>query len=249
VAHDADQGRRAADAGGGLISTPAARTAQETIGERTRVYLRPLAGPLTIGFLGLAAATFVVAGLNLGWVEPGEGKKVALCVIAFTVPVQLLAGMIGFLARDGVAASGMTMLAGIWLAQALVLYTSRPGATSDALGLFLLFAAVAMWAPASAAAASKLVPALVLGTAGARFAVTGVYQLTGSDEWKTAAGIVGLALAAIAVYAAYAAEYEDVWKRSPLSLGRRGEGKTAVGGTYVEQIADVHHEPGVRSQL
>jgi succinate-acetate transporter protein len=231
------------------MSTPAERTAQQAIGERARVVLRPLAGPLTIGFLGLGAATFVVAGLNLGWVEPAEGKKVALCVIAFTVPLQLLASVMGFLARDGVAASGMGMLSGIWLAQALVLYTGEPGSTSDALGLFLLFAAVAMWAPASAAAASKLVPAAVLATAGLRFGVTGLYQLTGSATWETVAGVVGLALAALAVYAAYAAEYEDVWKSSPLSLGRRGEGKTAVDGTYAEQIVDVHHEPGVRSQL
>ena len=217
--------------------------------EQTRVTLRPLAGPLTLGFLGLAAATFLFAGLNLGWVEPAEGKNVALCVLAFTVPAQFVASVVGFLARDGVTASGMGMLSGIWLAQSLVLYTSPPGSTSDALGLFLLFAAVAMWAPASAAARSKLVPAAVLSVAGLRFALTGLYQLTGSEAWQDVAGVVGLALAALAVYAAYAAEYEDVWKEAPLTLGRRGQGKIAVGGTYFEQIADVHHEPGVRKQL
>lgn len=231
------------------MGTPAERSAQEVVAERTRVYLRPLAGPLTIGFLGLAGATFVVAGLNLGWVEAAEGKNVALCVLAFTVPAQFVASVVGFLARDGVAASGMGMLAGIWLAQSLVLYTAPPGSTSDALGLFLLFAAVAMWAPASAAARSKLVPAAVLSVAGLRFGCTGLYQLTGSETWQDIAGLVGLALAVLAVYAAYAAEYEDVWKASPLPLGRRGEGRLAVRGTYVEQIADVHHEPGVRKQL
>lgn len=231
------------------MATRAERTAQDVLAERTRIYLRPLAGPLTIGFLGLAGATFLMAGLNLGWVDPAEGKNVALCVLAFTVPAQFVASVVGFLARDGVAASGMGMLAGIWLAQSLVLRTSPPGSTSDALGLFLLFAAVAMWAPASAAARSKLVPAAVLFVAGLRFGVTGLYQLTGSDAWQDVAGIVGLTLAALAVYAAYAAEYEDVWKTSPLDLARRGEGKTAVSGTYAEQIADVHHEPGVRKQL
>jgi uncharacterized protein len=231
------------------MSTPAERTAQEVVAERTRVYLRPLAGPLSLGFLGLAGATFVVAGLNLGWVEPAETKNVALCVLAFTVPAQFLASVIGFLARDGVAASGMGMLAGIWLAQALVLYISVPGSTSDALGLFLLFAAVAMWAPASAAARSKLVPAAVLSVAGLRFALTGLYQLTGNETWEDSAGVVGLVLAALAVYAAYAAEYEDVWKEAPLSLGRRGQGRLAVEGTYAQQIADVEHEPGVRKQL
>jgi succinate-acetate transporter protein len=217
--------------------------------DRTQVFLRPLAGPLTIGFLGLAGATFVVAGLNLGWVEVSEGRKVALCVLAFTVPLQALASVIGFLARDGVAASGMGMLAGIWLAQALVILTSPPGSTSDALGLFLLFAAVAMWAPASAAARSKLIPATVIATAGLRFALTGLYQLTASKTWEHAAGVLGLALALLAAYAAYAVEYEDVWKTSPLPLGRRGAGQAALTGSYDEQIANLHHEPGVRSQL
>ena len=106
-----------------------------------------------------------------------------------------------------------------------------------------------MWAPASAAAASKLVPALVLSTAGLRFVVTGLYQLTSSEAWEDAAGVIGLLLACFAVYAAYAAEFEDVLKRPLLPLGRRGKGERAVQGTYAEQIAEVAHEPGVRQQL
>jgi hypothetical protein len=204
---------------------------------------------MALGFLGLAGATFVVAGLNLGWVAASEQRSVALIVIAFTVPLQLLASIIGFLARDGIAATAMGLLSGIWLAQALVLYTSQPKATSDTLGLFLLFAMVAIWVPASSALSSKLVPAAVFTTAGIRFGLTGIYQLTGSDAWKHAAGAVGLLLAALAIYAAYAAEFEDALKRRVLPFGRRGRGETAVSGTYAQQIAELAHEPGVRSQL
>lgn len=231
------------------MSTPAEHAARDEAAARTTVMLRPLAGPLALGFLGLAAATFVVSGLQLGWVEPAEGKKVALCVLAFTVPLQFTASVVGFLARDGVAATGMGLLSGIWAAVGLVLFTSQPGSTSDALGLFLLIAAVAMWAPASAAAASKLVPALVLGTAGLRFLLTGVYQLTAAEAWEDAAGVIGLLLAALAVYAAYAAEYEDALKRQVLPFGRRGRGELAVKGTYAQQIAELAKEPGVRQQL
>ena len=231
------------------MTTEGERAAQEQVAARTSVYLRPLAGPLSIGFFGLAAATFVVAGLNLGWVKATEGKTVALCLIALTVPLQFTASIIGFLGRDGVAASGMGLLSGIWLAFGLVLFTSKPGATSDALGLFLIAAMVAIWAPASAALSSKLVPALVLATAGLRFGLMGIYQLSADEVWEDAAGIVGLALAAFAAYASYAAEYEDVLKRSVLPLGRRGRGRIATQGTYAEQIAEVHHEAGVRNQL
>jgi succinate-acetate transporter protein len=202
-----------------------------------------------LGFFGLAAATFVMSGLQLGWVQPTEGKQVALCILAFTVPLQFTASLLGFLARDGVAATGMGLLSGIWAVVGLVTFTGRPGVTSDALGLFLLFAGIAMWAPASSAATSKLVPALVLSTAGLRFLVTGVYQLTSNEIWEDTAGVIGLILACFAVYAAYAVEFEDVLQRSVLPLGRRGEGEMAMKGTYAHQIGNVTHEPGVRQQL
>jgi uncharacterized protein len=232
-----------------VSETPAERAAREELTSRTLVTLRPIAGPLALGFFGLAAATFVLSGLQLGWVEPTEGKQVALCVLAFTVPLQFTAAVFGFLGRDGVAATGMGLLSGIWAAVGLVTFTGKPGSTSDALGLFLLVAGVAMWAPASAAVASKLVPALVLATAGLRFVVTGIYQLTANEAWENTAGVIGLALAAFAVYAAYAAEFEDVLKRPLLPLGRRGKGELATKGTYLDQIANVAHEPGVRQQL
>jgi succinate-acetate transporter protein len=232
-----------------MTATPAEKTARDELAARTVVTLRPIAGPLALGFFGLAAATFVTSGLQVGWVEPTEGSQVALCILAFTVPLQFTASLFGFLARDGVAATGMGLLSGIWAALSLVTLTGKPGSTSDALGLFLLVAGPALWAPASAALASKRVVALVLATAGLRFLVTGLYQLTANEAWENAAGVIGLVLAAIAIYAAYAAEFEDVLKRPVLPLGRRGRGELAVKGTYAEQIVRVANEPGVRQQL
>jgi uncharacterized protein len=57
-------------------------------------------------------------------------------------PLQLLASILGFLARDVVAGTGMGLLAGTWLSVALVTLESAPGSTNDALGLFRLLAAV-----------------------------------------------------------------------------------------------------------
>lgn len=232
-----------------MTATPAEKTARAELASRTLVTLRPIAGPLALGFFGLAAATFVMSGLQLGWVEPTEGRQVALCILAFTVPLQFTASLFGFLARDGVAATGMGLLSGVWAALSLVTLTGKPGSTSDALGLFLLVAGPALWAPASAALASKRVVALVLATAGLRFLITGLYQLTANEAWENTAGVIGLVLAAIAIYAAYAAEFEDVLKRPVLPLGRRGKGELAVKGTYADQIARVANEPGVRQQL
>jgi uncharacterized protein len=199
--------------------------------------LRPIGNPLPLGFLALAGATLLVSGLQLGWLSESEGRNVALILIAFVFPLQLVTALFGYLGRDVVAGTGMGILCGTWLSVGLVTLTSPAGSTSDALGLFLLLAAVAMLVPASAAASGKLVAVAVLGTTALRFTCTGIYELTASDTWKDIAGVVGLALCAIAVYAALAIALEEARRTTVLPTGRRGAGR------------DVEDEPGIRPQL
>jgi uncharacterized protein len=215
-----------------------------------RIVLRPIGNPLPLGFLALAGGTLLVTGLQLGWLEPNEGKNVALILIAFVFPLQLLAAVFGYLGRDVVAGTAMGLLSGTWLSVALVMLTAdKPGATSDALGLFLLMAGLAMLVPASGAATGKLLAAAVLFTTAARFALTGLYQLTAAGTWEDAAGVVGLLLWAVAVYAAAALALEDAQRRTLLPVGRRGAGRAAVGGDLESQLAGLEREAGVREQL
>jgi uncharacterized protein len=130
-----------------------------------------------------------------------------------------------------------------------ILLTSSPGTTGRAPGLLLLSAGVVMLIPAAVASLGKLVSAVVLATASLRYICTGVWEMTGSNQWKTIAGIVGLALAAIALYAATAAAYEAATKREVLPMGRRGRGLVATQGDMDQQLIDLRHEPGVRQQL
>ncbi|MGY1771326.1 hypothetical protein [Blastococcus sp. SYSU D00813] len=214
----------------------------------TRVVLRPLATPLPLGFLALALATTVFATVQLGWVPPTEGRVAALTALVATVPLQLTVAVVGFLARDPVAATGMGVLSGTWAVVGLATLTSPPGTASDGLGVLLLCSGVAMLVPAVAGVA-KAVPAAVMALAGMRFAVTGAYHLTGSATWREAAGWVGLALAVLAVYAALALELEGVRGRTVLPLGRRGPAAAAVRGDGGLAPADLAGEPGVRPQL
>ncbi|MFL6205228.1 MAG: hypothetical protein ACJ739_07730 [Acidimicrobiales bacterium] len=211
--------------------------------------LRPIASPLALGLVGLAAGTVTMSGLQLGWVDARQGHDVALILLAFVFPLQLLASVLAFLARDGIVGTSMGILACTWLSIGLVHLGLPPGGTSDALGLFLLIAAIGMLVPTAGAATGKLVPAAVFATAAARFATTGVAQLTGDSPWKTLAGLIGLGLGALAVYAALAAGLEDALRRPVLPVGRRARGREALGGALAQQLTDVHHEPGVRQQL
>lgn len=211
--------------------------------------LRPIGNPLPLGFLALAAATLVVAGLQLGWLEPSQGKDVALVLVAFVFPLQLVTSVFGYLGRDVVAGTGMGVLAGTWLTVGLVALTSPPGTTSDALGLFLLVAALAMLVPAAAASAGKLVATAVLATTALRFATTGLYELTRAGIWQDLTGIVGLVLGALAFYAALAMALEDARRRTVLPLGRRGAGRESVGGNITDQLTRIEREAGIREQL
>jgi succinate-acetate transporter protein len=215
----------------------------------TRIVVRPIGSPTGLGLFGLAAATLVVAGLQLGWVEQAEGKKVALILIAFPFVSQLIASLWSTLARDGVAATAMGVLALTWLATGLVLFQSNPGETSDALGLFLLVAATAMALTAAVASLSKIAIGAIFFTAALRFALGGLHQLTNDELWEDLAGIVGLVLFALAIYGALAAELEDAQGQTILPLGRRMKGRLALDGSLDEQVKQAPNEPGVRQQL
>jgi succinate-acetate transporter protein len=106
-----------------------------------------------------------------------------------------------------------------------------------------------MLLPALGASFGKMVPAVVLAFAALRFATSGVYQLNGSTTWEHISGWIGVVLGVLAIYAALAALLENVRGRTVLPLGRRQKGKMAAEGGFAEQVIDVTHEPGVRSQL
>ncbi|SNS18969.1 hypothetical protein SAMN06893096_102421 [Geodermatophilus pulveris] len=215
----------------------------------TRVVLRPLATPLPLGFLALALATTVFSAVQLGWVPADQGRVAALVALGATAPLQFAAAVVGFLTRDPVAATGMGVLAGTWTVAGLATLTSPSGTASAGLGVLLLAAAVALLVPAAAAAPAELVPAVVMATAATRFAVTGAAELTGSAAWQSAAGWVGLLLAAVAVYAALALELEGTTGRTVLPVGRRGPGRAAVAGDGPLDPRELAPEAGVRPQL
>jgi succinate-acetate transporter protein len=215
----------------------------------TRVVLRPVATPLPLGFLALALATVAFSAVQLGWVAPDQGRIAALTALAATLPLQLLASIVSFSARDPVAATGMGSLAGTWAVVGLATLTSPPGSTSPGLGILLVTSGLAMLVPAVAGAPAKAAPAAVMGVAALRFVTTGLYELTGSAGWKAGAGWVGLLLAVVAFYTALALQLEATNGRAVLPVGRRGAGQAAVDGDGPLGPVELAAEAGVRPQL
>jgi succinate-acetate transporter protein len=213
------------------------------------ITLRPIGAPTSLGLYGLGAATWTLAGLQLGWIPAEQGKTVALVLLGFAFVAQLLASVFGFLGRDGTVGTAMAVLALTWLVTGSILHSSPPGATSKTLGLFLLFSAVTMLLVSITASTSKRVLAAVFLLAALRFAATAGYELSSSTGWERLSGVLGVALLLLAVYTAFGAGLEDALGRTVLPLGRRGSGEVATNGSLPDQVADVATEAGIRNKL
>lgn len=215
----------------------------------TRVVLRPIATPFPLAFMALACATLLVAGLELGWFAPGDTQVVALTLIAFAFPLQLLASVFGFLGRDTVAATGFGIQSATWLMIGLVHLLRPAGSTSPALEVLLIASATAIVLCTAGSALGKLAPALVLGLTALRFLLTGLHEVTGGVGISHVAAVVGLVLVPIAAYVALALELENLQRRTVLPLLRRGQGAEAMRGSLAQQSRRLQHEAGVREQL
>jgi succinate-acetate transporter protein len=214
-----------------------------------QVFLRPLGTPMPLGLFGLAAASLVTSGLELGWVPPAQRPLVGVVLVAFPVALQLLAAILSLFARDAVAGSGLGVLSTTWLALGAVYVITPPSSTSAAVGLLLLASSTALLLSGISASSTKLLPAAVFALSGARFALAGAHQLGAGGAWQGAAGAVGLALTALAFYTAFALELESTLGRSVLPVLRRGPGEPVGGASLEEQLEGLPREPGVRKAL
>lgn len=209
-------------------------------GRDTATVLRPLGTPVPLGFLALAGAAFVTAGLQLGWAAPAEQHAAALVMVAFAFPLQLLASVLGFRARDTAFGTAMALLAGSWLVQGGLLGAGPVPGSRHVLGLFLLVTAVSLLVPIAAAGTGKIAATAVIACAALRLGTAGLHELTGAPGWQSTAGVIGLVVTAVALYAAAAFALEDARRRPVLPVGRHGPRSDAVReGT----------EPGERREL
>jgi succinate-acetate transporter protein len=215
-----------------------------------RVMLRPLGSALPLGAFALVPSGMVLSGLQLDWFSLGEAQRVALLVLAFAAPLQALASVLAFLSRDALVGTGYGVFAGIWASVGIDELTSKPGATSAVLGVFLLSCgALLVMLMAGGFAGGKAGAGAVILAGSSRFLLTGLYELTGTVGLERAAGVLGLVFVAVAAYVGVASLLEDSMHRSVLPLGRRGQAKAAFEEGLHAQMGELQQEAGVRNQL
>ncbi|MEV4613114.1 GPR1/FUN34/YaaH family transporter [Kitasatospora sp. NPDC049258] len=212
----------------------------------TRINLRPIASPMPLGFYTVGIASVMVGCFQLGVFEDGARRAVGLAILPAFV-LQLVVAVFALGARDALAATLMACFSGLWLASSLVLVVDPVGGTSV---LGVLNATFALFALMMAAVAGrKRALWLVLCTAVPRFAVAALSNLTGVAGLGTLSGALGLLLAAVALYTAFALMLEDMRGEEVLPIGRSGPAHHAVEGDLTVQLRDLERQAGVRRTL
>lgn len=212
----------------------------------SRVILRPLGSPLTIGMSGLAIASIAQAGLDLHWISTAQRHQLGLVLVSVPFVMQLVACVFSYLARDGATGAAVGVLSTSWLALGLVHLVSRPGVKSGAIGLMLLASGTMLLLISTAIAAARPLPAAVFALAALRFITGGVFELGAGSFWQHAAGMIGLVVAGSAGYCVLAFELEGQHHRPVLPTFRRGRADAAISGRASAQLEGVINEPGVR---
>jgi hypothetical protein len=116
--------------------------------------------------------------------------------------------------------------------------------------MLALGVAAALLIPAlSDAWGGSVLPAATLAFASSRFVLTGITALTHSVGLKHATGVVGLCVAAVALYAALALELEGSRGAELLPTFRRSQSRSALVAPLAEQVVGLENEAGVRRNL
>jgi len=216
--------------------------------EQTRIMLRPIGSSLPLGFYSFGIGMLLLGCTAIGWIPVSEQKNVGMILIAFVFPLELVATVFAFLARDTLGATTLGLFTTSWLALGWADYSAAPGTKSVTLGIYLFgFATVALLL-ALMSTRGKPFFTLLLTAAVTRMVLAGYWEIGGSNEWYKVAGGFGIALAALAMYGGTALALEDVSQQELLPLFRRGGADEAFQG-FEAQLERLEAEPGVRQQL
>ncbi len=214
-----------------------------------RIVVRPYATALPLGFFSFGVGMLVLAGLGNGWLPASEQHTAGLLLASFVFPLETIATVFAFLARDTFGAAGLGMFSSSWLTLGLADLTGTPGAPSRAVGLYLLGFSFMIGGLAVAAFLGKPLVGTLLLLATVRGALSGAYEFGASKTLYESESWISVALFAAGAYGGLAFLLEDLRKEAVLPVFRRGSSRGALEGGLVEQLERIADEAGVRQAL
>lgn len=93
---------------------------------QTRIFLRPIGSGLPLGFFAFEIGMLLLGCLAIGWIPADEQKQVGMLLISFVFPLELVATIVAFLARDTLGATTLGLFTTSWLALGWAYLSPRP---------------------------------------------------------------------------------------------------------------------------
>jgi succinate-acetate transporter protein len=216
---------------------------------QTTIFLRPVGSALPLGFFAFGIGMLILGCQAIGWIPAPEQKQGGMILIAFVFPLELVAAVFAFLARDTLGATTLGLFATSWLTFGWLEYSSPSGATSVTTGVYLFGFAAAVLLLSTLSTLGKPFFSVLLLVAAVRMILAALYEVgaAGSSLYEVSGGLA-LALTALALYGAVALGLEDAHQREVLPLFRRGAAADSFAG-FEAQLERLEAEPGVRQQL
>ncbi len=211
--------------------------------------LRPIGSALPLGFLSFGIGMLLLGCFAIGWIPVSEQRDVGMLLVGFVFPLELVATIFAFLARDTLGATTLGLFTASWLALGLADLSAPAGTKSVALGIYLFGFATAVLLLSTLSTLGKPFFSVLLLCAAVRMVLSGVYEVSaGGKAYYHVSGGFALALAALAMYGGAALGLEDAHQREVLPLFRRGAAAESFDGLDA-QLDRLEAEAGVRQQL
>src|SRR5207253_5481873 len=105
--------------------------------EQRRIMLRPVGSGLQLGFYSFGIGMLLLGCSAIGWIPVSEQKDVGMILMSFVFPLELVATVFAFLARDTLGATTMGLFTTSWLTLGWGQISSPPGQISVTTGIYL----------------------------------------------------------------------------------------------------------------
>jgi hypothetical protein len=216
---------------------------------QVRVFVRPYGSSVPLGVLAFGIGMFMYAALDAPWVKAADTKTIGVMLVTFVAPLQLVATIIAFLARDTTAGVSLGLFAGAWATTGVLTLLSEPGKLDAAVGYFLIAFTIAALVLACVAWMGQPMFALLLTLSSTRALLSAIYELGGGRGWNQVGGWLACGIFCVAMYMGLAFLLEDAKGHAVLPIGRRGSSREAIEGDLAAQLKGIAGEAGVRKHL
>ena len=231
-----------------MMDEQAEEAAKRQTVSQVRIMLRPYASALPLGCFAFAIGNGLYAAFVLHWIPPTEARTLAIMLLAFAAPLELLPCIMAFLSRDTGAATAMGVFGFAWIVQGVPILLSGADPPSAAIGIFLMATAICLLIVTAVTIQGKPMLAVLLRVAAGRSVCAALVDF-GVHSMSAAAAWLGLGVTAIAFYAGLGLLLEDVRGIVLPMTFRKKEAQAAMEQGLDHQVRHLHREAGVREQL